>query len=78
MHIEKHTAINDIKISEHCFLYTVYADGRTFVLKDSQSIAHLVEIFNTFSFFSVLKPNLKKCETGLGKLEKRCILLISF
>ena len=39
-------------------------------LKDAQSIENLVEIFNTFSLFSGLKPNLTKCEiveTGVLK-----------
>ena len=34
---------------------------KTFILKDSQSIAHFVEIFNTFPLFQD-KPNLIKCE----------------
>ena len=39
-------------------------------LRDSQSIAHLVEIFNTFSVFSGLKPSLTKFEkTGIGALK---------
>ena len=44
------------------FLYTAYADDTTFFLKNSKSIAHLVEIFKTFSIFSGLKPNLTRCE----------------
>ena len=39
-------------------------------LKDAQSIENLVEIFNTFSLFSGLKPNLTKCEiAGIGALK---------
>ena len=39
-------------------------------LKDSQSIAYLVELFNSFSVFSRLKPNLTKCEiAGIGGLQ---------
>ena len=30
--------------------------------KNSKSIAYLVELFNTFSVFSILKPNLTKCK----------------
>ena len=39
-------------------------------MKDSRSIAYLVELFNTFSVFSELKPNLTKCEiVGIGALK---------
>ena len=69
--IEKHPKIKGIEISEHCFLYTAYADDATFIPKDLQSIARVVEIFYTFSLFSGLKPNLKKCEiAGLGALKE--------
>ena len=67
--IKKHPEIKGIEIFEHCFLYTAYADDTTFYLKDAQSIENLVEIFNTFSLFSGLKPNLTKCEiAGIGAL----------
>ena len=43
---------------------------RRFFLKDLQSIENLIEIFNTFSLFSGLKPNVTKCEiTGIGDLK---------
>ena len=68
--IKKHPEISGIEIFEHRFLYTVYANDTTFFLKDAQSIENLVEIFNTFSLFSGLKPNLAKCEiTGIGALK---------
>ena len=52
-------------------LYTAYADDTTFYLKDAQPIENLVEIFNTFSLSSALKPNLKKCEmAGIGALNR--------
>ena len=39
-------------------------------LKDSQSIADIVEIFSTFSVSSELKPNLTKCKVaGIGALK---------
>ena len=42
----------------------------SFFPKDTQSIENLVEIFNTFSLFSGLKPNLTKCEiAGIGALK---------
>ena len=67
--VEKYPDKKGIEIFEHCFLYTAYADDTTFFLKDAQSIENLVEIFNTFSLFSGLKPNLTKCEiAGIGAL----------
>ena len=67
--IKKHPEIKGIEIFEHCFLYTAYADD-TFYLKDVQSIENLAEIFNTFSLFSGLKPNLTKCEiAGIGAMK---------
>ena len=67
--IKKHPEIKGIEIFEHCFLYTAYADD-TFFLKDAQSIQNLVEIFNTFSLFSGLKPKLTKCKiAGIGALK---------
>ena len=39
--------------------------------EDVQPIENLVEIFNTFSLSSALKPNLKKCEmAGIGALNR--------
>ena len=35
---------------------------RRFFLNDAQSIENLIEVFNTFSLFLGLKPNLTKCE----------------
>ena len=42
-----------------------------FFLKHSQSIAHLVEILNTFSLFSRLKQSLTKYETEELRARKR-------
>ena len=60
--IKKHTEIKDIEVFEHCFLYTAYVEDTAFFLKDAQSIENLVEISNTLSLSSRLKPNLTKCE----------------
>ena len=68
--IKNYPEIKDIEIFEHCFLYNVYADDTMFFLKDAQSIENLVEIFNTFSLFSGLSPNLTKCEiAGIRSLK---------
>ena len=68
--IKKRPEIKAIEIFEHCFLYTAYADDTMFFLKDAQSFENLVEVFNAFSLFSGLKPNLTKCEiAGIGALK---------
>ena len=68
--IKKHPEKKGIEIFEHCFLYTAYAGNTTFFLKDPQSIENLIEVFNTFSPFSGLKPKLTKCEImGIGALK---------
>ena len=67
------------------FLYTAYADETTFFLKDTKSVIELMNIFDTFSKFSGLKPNKSKCEiAGTGALKgvqaalcgMRCIDLV--
>ena len=49
--IKKYHEIEGTEMFERYFLYIAYVDDATFSLKGSQSIAHLVEIFNTFPFF---------------------------
>ena len=52
------------------FLYTAYADDPTFFLKDKKPVTELMNIFDTFSKFSGLKPNKSKYEiAGLGALK---------
>ena len=60
--IKKHPEIKGIELFKYCFLSTAYADDTTFFLKEACYIENLVEIFNTFSLFSGLKPNLTKCK----------------
>ena len=78
--------INGLNIFDKTFLYTAYAEGTTFFLKDTKSVIELMNIFNTFSKFSGLKPNKSKCEiSGIGALKgvqvafcsMRCIDLVS-
>ena len=49
-------------IFDHCYLYSAYADGSTFFIKDINSIKKMVNSFHIFSRFSGLRPNLSKCE----------------
>ena len=52
------------------FLYTGYADDTTFFLKDTKSVMELINIFDTLSKFSGLKPNKIKCEiANIGALK---------
>ena len=78
--------INGLNIFDKTFLYTAYADDPTFILKDKKSVIKLMNIFDTFSKFSGLKPNKCKCEIAdLGALKRmqvafcgmRCIDLMS-
>ena len=69
--LEKHPKIKGMGIFEQYFFYTVYTDDTTFFLIDSNSIANLVEIFNTFFVFSGLKSNLTKCKIArIGALDR--------
>ena len=59
--------INGPTIFDKTFLYTAQADDSTFFLKDTKSVTELMNIFDTFSKFSGLKPNKTKCEiAGIG------------
>ena len=78
--------INGLNIFDKTFLYTAYADESTFFLKDTKSVIELMNIFDTLSKFSGLKPNKSKCEiAGIGVLKgvqvalcgMRCIDLVS-
>ena len=78
--------INGPNIFDKSFLYTAYTDDATFFLKDTKSLIKLMNIFDTFSTFSGLKPSKSKCEiAGIGALKgvqvafcgMRCIDLVS-
>ena len=42
------------------YLYSAYVDNTTFFLKDTISVNHMIDTFHFFSYFSGLKPNLRK------------------
>ena len=68
--IKENKDIRDLTIFDHTFLYTAYADDTTFFLKDKESVKELMNIFDTFSTYSGLKPNKPKCEiAGIGVLK---------
>ena len=62
--IKKDPNFKRIEIFEYYYLYTAYADDKTFFLKDENSIVHLSEKLKLFSVFSALKPNTTKCEVA--------------
>ena len=49
---------------------TAFADDTTFFLKDKESIKKVMNVFDTFSIYSGLKPNKSKCKiAGIGALK---------
>ena len=77
---------NGLNIFDKTSPYTAYVHNATFFLEDKTSAVELMNIFDTFSKFSGLKPNKSKCEiAGIGALKvvqvalfgMRCIDLIS-
>ena len=58
--IVKHLRWSVLKNSS--FLYTGYADGTTFFVKNQTSVIEILEDFDKFSKISGVKPNKSKCE----------------
>ena len=58
--LKNDTSIKGIKIFDHVFLYTAYANDLKFFLKDLASVKKLLNIFSHYSKFSGLKPNFSK------------------
>ena len=54
--IKSKSEIKGLAIFDHCYLYSAYADDRTFFLQDNTLIKHMVDVFYLFSCFSGLKP----------------------
>ena len=49
---------------------TAFADDTTFFLKDKESIQKVMNVFDTFSIYSGLKPNKSKCKiAGISALK---------
>ena len=71
--IKSKPEIEGMTIFDYNYLYSAYADDTTFFLKDIISVKHMVDTFLFFSYFSGLKPNLKKSEiAGIGVLPESC------
>ena len=68
--IKQNKDIHSLTFFDHTFLYTAYADDNTFFLKDKESVKKVINVFDTFSIYSGLKPNKSKCEiAGTGILK---------
>ena len=68
--IKQNKDIHGLTFFDHTFLYTAYADDTTFFLKDKESVKKVMNVFDTFSIYSGLKPNKSKCEiAGIGVLK---------
>ena len=65
--IKANPEIEGFQFFSHTFLYSVYADGTTFFLKNEKSATEVIKAFDEFSLFSGLKSNNAKCEiAGIG------------
>ena len=68
--IKNNSCIEGLKIFDHIFLYSTYADDTPFFVKNVESVEEIIKVFNLFSIFLGLKPNLTKCEVfGMGVLK---------
>ena len=68
--IKQNKDIHGLTFFYHTFLYTAYADDTTFFLKDKESVKKVMNVFDTFSIYSGLKPNKSKFEiAGIGVLK---------
>ena len=68
--IKQNKDIHGLTFFGHTFLYTAYVDDTTFFLKDKESVIKVMNIFDTFSIYSSLKPNKSICEiAGVGVLK---------
>ena len=69
--IKENKDIHRLTFFDHIFLYTAYADDTTFFLKDKESVKEVMNVFDTLSICSGLKPNMSKCEIpGIGVLKE--------
>ena len=68
--IKQNKDIGGLTFLDHTFLYTAYADDATFFLKDEETVIKLMNVFDTFSIYSSLKPNNSKWKiAGIGLLK---------
>ena len=51
--IKEKKHIHSLALFDHMFLYTAYADGITFFLKDKESVKEEMNIFDTFLYILI-------------------------
>ena len=65
--IKENKDIHGLTFFDHTFLYTAYADDTTYY---KEYVKKVMNVFDTFSIYSGLKPNKSKCEiAGIGILK---------
>ena len=57
--VKENARIKGLNIFDYRYLYSAYADGPTFFLKDVNSIKEMENSFHIFSRFSGLRPNVR-------------------
>ena len=68
--IKNNSCIEGLKIFNHFSLHFAPADDITFFVKNVESVGEIIQVFNLFSKFLGLKPNLTKCKVfGIGVLK---------
>ena len=68
--IKQNKYIEGMTFFDHTFLYAAYADVFTFFLKDKESVNEVMNVYDTFSTYSALKPNKSKCKiAGISVLK---------
>ena len=68
--IKSNQNIDKLRIFEHGFLYTAYANDTTLFIKNQTSVIEILKVFDQISNISGLKPNKSKFEiTGIGALK---------
>ena len=60
--IEESENVQGLTIFNNQFSYTAYADDTTFFLSNGNSVMEVMQVFEHYSVFSLLKPNKSKCE----------------
>ena len=68
--INSNQNIHKLRIFEHDFLYTAYADDMTFFIKNLTYVIEILKLLDNFLKIFGLKPNESKCEiTGIGAIK---------
>ena len=72
--IKQNKDIHDLTFFDHTSLYTAYADDTTFLLKEKVSAKKIMNVYDTFSIDSGLKPGKSKSKiAGIGVSMERSV-----